>query len=1761
MTVDFGCDLNSSSMVARMKFNAAKMIFTLTYQPSSTTDTPPTKIMVSFRRRVTLGLSAFAHNSGDSANGSGSGTLSGGGGGDCTATDDVTAVGASPISASKFTPSAPEDFTTIVLSLDTPTTSNPSPKTFTFKFDLAGFVSGATYGPASNGEASQGNPSPASGGSILRYTVDFCVDGVDLSRYGPMSGHHERAVQDPSYTRWLPLSFSPKLNSQPFRILPGALTAPWGNINCFYSAKLTREPSDPNFDINGVALVIRQALNASGNFNPPASSFISNPAYLIPNFVVTDANGERVVFDGLRHSANYVHSSLTPGTGPGTFLLTNAGPPGDMKSFGNYAYGFDASGALTYIKDDLGNLQSCSYQSGNQFLTVTDSSSFRYLRFYKDASGYLSAVDAPSSTNLFDLGVNTHTVTTMDSTGHMTAMKVYDGTGTSLFTTETFAYGGPNGDSITSSSQGATQTTSDYASDSRFMTPFGLPTPRIKSVTYGSTGDASSSDSYSSIAGTWQYDWGFLSAPFADYSDAARTETVTDPRGKISKTTFHLNDVNEIDSLFFKGPGFTGSDPLADKTLLACSPDITHPTDLLYYDAISFASLQPGAPLSTIFPVVRIQANALGQPTSVIANGNHWQFGYAADNFTLTSVIDPLNLTTQYRYGEGGAPASRLTSVVDPTNAVRGTIAYNAFGQPTVFTNPAAVSVNGNDQKSYFTYEPHTGDLISVKDALGNIFTIDAYSPLGDPLSVTTYPDTGDPATSTHPMTTSIVYDAAQNVRTITGSDGSTLNFNYTNGVTTGTSVTKNINGTPTTLAQMNFSVDTRGRIYAYSDAVGSLRQTRYDATGNATQVWDGKGNVTKVQYGNSNEPNKLIWPDLRFISATYDILGRLASSTDENGNNCTMTYDWKGNLTDIAYSAFPEKNIHFSYDSVRRLTGASDGAGSKTCVYEPTLGRVTSVTTVINALPAGHNTFTCSYSYAPDGTITSKTTALGTTNFYYDNGGILSSITNPLGEATHWYADKTGKMTKQATVTSASSIITSDYVWGNPLAGQPDNFLSKIINKANGQQIWGYGILRTPLGQISLQSGDGLNATQTSSESFSYDSRGRVTQAGLNFHPDNQNNTSKLDSFGYDLANNLQGGTGGWSYNSNNQVTSAPALQNSSTLPGSSQLQYSVSGQLSSMNGNYLGYDTTGALRTFGTTSYVYDLAGNRISKTVGGVTTYFLYSGGELIAELDSAGTIQRTYTWGPAGLISDHSSTGSRFYLYDGLGNTRTLLGDNGQTIANAAYTAWGMPLGGNYLNTPFAYKGQWGAYRDSESGLFQMGARYYSPNIGSFVSRDPSGFSGGPNLYSYCAGDPVNFFDPNGMQQEGSMTPTKDWWHSADQNVHKFDSFVHPNLGPVSYLNPYPHFGIPFNLVDSVDSADLLGSTLENPKASGWDKAMAWAGLGGNAGLSAVEMYGVAAPGATALADVQEVRAASKLLSDCFIAGTQVQVIASNPVASSKKSKLNGKSTDNAHSAVLASATSTGTPAKTNLNEGIALKPIEQIRQGDLVLTRNEKTGKSEVKKVLRTTILSAPAVVSLSFADPKTGNILETVTATREHPFMVQGVGFVIAGRLALGNAIVTRAGPALTVAKIDWKQGVRAVFNFEVEEDHTYFVGSANGGLWVHNPGPCGMLGSPATQQLDRAIANDLEGAGWDVTHGAGLPQEAIADPLLPLSGRVGRAPGTVFPDITANKNGITMRIQTVDTYKNGMPTRRELANFQKILQRTGGPVYWFPKN
>ena len=45
---------------------------------------------------------------------------------------------------------------------------------------------------------------------------------------------------------------------------------------------------------------------------------------------------------------------------------------------------------------------------------------------------------------------------------------------------------------------------------------------------------------------------------------------------------------------------------------------------------------------------------------------------------------------------------------------------------------------------------------------------------------------------------------------------------------------------------------------------------------------------------------------------------------------------------------------------------------------------------------------------------------------------------------------------------------------------------------------------------------------------------------------------------------------------------------------------------------------------------------------------------------------------------------------------------------------------------------------------------LGARYYLPLLGRFLTPDPIGHEGGLNLYAYCENNPVGRVDPEGTQ---------------------------------------------------------------------------------------------------------------------------------------------------------------------------------------------------------------------------------------------------------------------------------------------------------------------------------------------------------------------------------------------------------------------------
>jgi RHS repeat-associated protein len=55
---------------------------------------------------------------------------------------------------------------------------------------------------------------------------------------------------------------------------------------------------------------------------------------------------------------------------------------------------------------------------------------------------------------------------------------------------------------------------------------------------------------------------------------------------------------------------------------------------------------------------------------------------------------------------------------------------------------------------------------------------------------------------------------------------------------------------------------------------------------------------------------------------------------------------------------------------------------------------------------------------------------------------------------------------------------------------------------------------------------------------------------------------------------------------------------------------------------------------------------------------------------------------------------------------------------------------------------------GRENDGVSNLYYYRARYYSAQLGRFISEDPIGLAGGMNLYGYVHGDPISNTDPTG-----------------------------------------------------------------------------------------------------------------------------------------------------------------------------------------------------------------------------------------------------------------------------------------------------------------------------------------------------------------------------------------------------------------------------
>ncbi|MET0650389.1 MAG: RHS repeat-associated core domain-containing protein [Pyrinomonadaceae bacterium] len=203
----------------------------------------------------------------------------------------------------------------------------------------------------------------------------------------------------------------------------------------------------------------------------------------------------------------------------------------------------------------------------------------------------------------------------------------------------------------------------------------------------------------------------------------------------------------------------------------------------------------------------------------------------------------------------------------------------------------------------------------------------------------------------------------------------------------------------------------------------------------------------------------------------------------------------------------------------------------------------------------------------------------------------------------------------------------------------------------------------------------------------------------------------------------------------------------------------------------------------------FTYDCMGRRVQKKVYTwnvatasyqlqSTAKMIYDGWNLIAELDGSNNLIRSHVWGAGGLLLTYGGGNVYQVGYDGNQNVVALVNaGSGALSASYDYDPFGQTLRatGDYAaQNPLRFSGK---YLDAETGLLYYGYRYYNPQTGRWLSRDPSGEMGGLNLYGFIQNDGVNSVDFLGLWKRDGAWKGKLFNYSGSAIAEACDSLSH------------------------------------------------------------------------------------------------------------------------------------------------------------------------------------------------------------------------------------------------------------------------------------------------------------------------------------------------------------------------------------------------
>jgi RHS repeat-associated protein len=800
--------------------------------------------------------------------------------------------------------------------------------------------------------------------------------------------------------------------------------------------------------------------------------------------------------------------------------------------------------------------------------------------------------------------------------------------------------------------------------------------------------------------------------------------------------------------------------------------------------------------------------------TTTDALGNRTSYTYS-DLDEVESETDPRGTATTYSYDGAGNLLEKAASLTETGEVARTSYRYEgAPGEVTAITDP-----DGNTTE--YSYDG-AGDLTSVDGPDGRE-TTHAYDTDSQLVSTVT-PAGNESGASSAAHTTTYAHNADGELTGETDRLGHATTYGYDS------------DGNHTTTTDPNGR--TTHRVYDADNELvevvrpdGSALKTTWDAAGNMTAQIDAAGHATTYDYDALDRVVSSTDPDGHTTSYGYDGAGNRTSMTDAEGQLTRFEYDADGELVSIFYSDGITPSVFEEYDPDGNRTVMSDGTGTSTFSYD-SLNRMTSATDGAGA--------TVGYEYDLAGHLTQLTYPNGqSVTRAYDPAGHLASVTDWLGHTTHFSYDTDSNL--------------SEEVYGNGVTAHLgyDNAdrRTSIVDSKGATQLAGFSYTRDPVGQVTNEvSQNGATSetnfsrnsldqlTAANSAPYDYDAADNPTTFGAaaqHFDPANELTSASGPGEGEESKSPMPGGGSGPAGESSTSAKSGPtpppaspskrplhchggfkkekihgkskcvkmkkkrhghpkrrvAVRSQADPAVYSGAGRTVSGQFDGANRPRFDINvdspvgTAQASLTEVTRHFAYNLRGDRIMEepTAGGIRalTYdqadrltgmgsdvsYAYNGDGLRTSKTVSG-VTTNEVWNEAEDLPEPLEAGSTNYVYGPggqpieqiTGGVATFMQSDQQGSVRLLTDASGAVIG-RYDYDPWGNVTEHtgagatdlqfdGQLTDAETGYQYLRTRSYDPSTGQFLSPDPLV----PLLrqrYTYGLNDPLTFGDPSGL----------------------------------------------------------------------------------------------------------------------------------------------------------------------------------------------------------------------------------------------------------------------------------------------------------------------------------------------------------------------------------------------------------------------------